>query len=70
MSTHTPQRLALLQAAGTQVEKMMLEHLIDYPPCEKLLVGDVIQIARHARQLSFDLFSAIDGAALSKAGEA
>lgn len=31
--------------------------MIQYQPCEKLLVGDLVQIAAHARRLAFDHFS-------------
>lgn len=45
------------QRAGQEVERLMTDFMIQFRPCEKLLVGDLIQIAAHARRLAFDLFS-------------
>jgi hypothetical protein len=48
------------QEAGQEVERLMIEFLIQYHPTHDLKVADVIQIAHHARRLAFDLFSEIE----------
>jgi len=55
MSNSIP--LEARQRAGQEVERRMTEFMLQFAPCEKLLVGDVIQIAAHSRRLAFDLFS-------------
>jgi len=45
------------QEAGQEVEKQMLEFLLQFAPAHELKVGDVKVIAGHARRLAFDIFS-------------
>ena len=46
------------QKAGQAVERDLMQFMIfQCKPCEKLLVGDLLQIAEHARRLAFDHFS-------------
>ena len=48
------------QTASQEVERLMIDFLIQYAPAYELKVSDVLQIAAHARRLSFDLFYAIE----------
>lgn len=45
------------QAAGIEVERKMLDFLMQYGPARELKVVDVQQIAYHARQYAFDSFA-------------
>lgn len=45
------------QAAGAEVQKEMLEFMMQFAPTHQLKVGDVWQIAFHARTAAFNAFS-------------
>lgn len=45
------------QEAGQEVERQLLAFLLQFAPAHELKVGDVKQIAGHARRLAFDIFS-------------
>lgn len=55
----TDEDLSLRQAAGGRVEARMKEFLLEFSPAQELKVCDMLAIARFARQLSFDEFSAL-----------
>lgn len=44
------------QQAGEDVEKLMLDFLLQYTPAQELKVADVKAIAFHARSIAFDCF--------------
>lgn len=47
------------QEAGADVERKMIEFLIQFIPAGELKISDVLQIARAARALSFNAFADI-----------
>lgn len=49
--------LKKLQDAGQQVERDMLQFLLQYDPANVLTLADAKQIAGRARRLAFDQFS-------------
>jgi len=52
-----PSDLKRRQAAGVEVERKMIEFLMQWAPVRELKVGDVQQIATSARLYAFDAFS-------------
>lgn len=49
------------QAAGEEVERQMIEFLIQFDPARDMKVSDVKTIANYARGLAFNYFSAVEG---------
>lgn len=49
------------QGAGVEVERRMIQFLMQYDPTRELKVCDVQQIALHARKVAFDEFSSAVG---------
>ena len=48
--------LSSKQVAGTEVEKRMIEFLLQFIPAEELKLADIKQIAHQARRIAFDCF--------------